>query len=292
MAQPPRLRPDSAAPERAPELRPAADVRSASIVPVAAAQSSAQPDAPSDVSPRVLLPTAMPTQDSMQAAVQPALRVSPEDLQLRVGDLPAVPSRADASVPLAAPAPAALPDPAQAMHASPTQSTSVRDAVAKLPGLRRLAKLVAPAPIAAITNLGGVAPSRSVSTRPLLTGHPLSIVNASGRKGATDAMRRRLVHLGWTAPRWAARDGAQASHTTLFYAQPYAAVAHALARTLRLAVHLANRSCGCGGLELVVGTDFLRRSAFADNLVPGLDDADGTASPTISKERDHVPAKA
>ena len=127
-----------------------------------------------------------------------------------------------------------------------------------------------------------------------LTGHPLSIVNASGRKGATDAMRRRLIDLGWTAPRWAAREGAGASHTTLFYAQPNVDVARALARTLQISIHLASRSCGCGGLELVVGTDFLHRSALTDDLERGRNDPGGVgvADPITSMEHDHVPAKA
>jgi tetratricopeptide (TPR) repeat protein len=126
-----------------------------------------------------------------------------------------------------------------------------------------------------------------------LTGHPLSIVNASGIKGATDAMRRRLIHLGWTAPRWAAREGAGASHTTLLYAQPNVDVARALVRTLRFSIHLASRSCGCGGLELVVGTDFLHRSALTDDLELDRNDPGGVgvADPTTSTERDHVPAK-
>jgi hypothetical protein len=160
------------------------------------------------------------------------------------------------------------------------------------PADARSAQFDAPTPIAASTDIGGFAPAHSVSGKPLLTGHPLSIVNASGRKGATDAMRRRLVHLGWTAPRWATRDGTHAERTTLFYAQPSAAAARALAHTLRFTVQLTNRSCGCGGLELVVGADFLRRSAFADNLESGRDDSGGTAKPAISKEHDHVPAKA
>jgi tetratricopeptide (TPR) repeat protein len=134
----------------------------------------------------------------------------------------------------------------------------------------------------------------SVQAAVKLTGNPLSIVNASGWKGATDAMRRRLIHLGWTAPRWAARESAGASHTTLFYAQPNVDVARALARTLRFSIHLASRSCGCGGLELVVGTDFLHRSALTYDLEPGRNDPGGVgiADPITSMEHDHVPAKA
>jgi hypothetical protein len=184
----------------------------------------------------------------------------------------------------------AEPKPTRVGQYRPDQITVARTPVA-LP----VAPLQTSVPIAVATDSNGPAPARATARVPLLTGHPLSIVNASGRKGATDAMRRRLMHLGWTAPRWAARDGADARQTTLFYARPYAGVARALARTLRFSIHLASRSCGCGGLELVVGKDFLRGSAFADNLEPGRNDsgeAGGTADPTKSKEHDHVPAKA
>jgi tetratricopeptide (TPR) repeat protein len=141
----------------------------------------------------------------------------------------------------------------------------------------------------------GLAPVRAAANMPLLTGHPLIIVNASGRKGATGAMRHRLVHLGWTAPRWAARDGADTEQTILFYARPHSAAARALVHTLRFRVHLAGRSCDCGGLELVVGKDFLRSGTLAANLESGQDDPGGasqSAIPTPSKEHHHVPAKA
>ena len=195
----------------------------------------------------------------------------------------AIPLRPDAAPPEPAPEPRAAPD---------LKSASFTPVAARLAAQRDAHS--GDAGLGAAPGLAELPAQHSTQTSVKLTGHPLSIVNASGRKGATDAMRRRLIHLGWTAPRWAARDGACTNLTTLVYAQPYADVARALARTLRFPIHLAGRSCGCGGLELVVGKDFLRRSAFADNLELGRNDpgGGGAADPTASKEHDHVPEKA
>lgn len=119
--------------------------------------------------------------------------------------------------------------------------------------------------------------------KPVLTGHPLAIVNASGKTHATEIMRRRLVKLGWTAPSSASRDAvAQRGDTVIFFGERNRAAARALARTLRIPVHLTARACHCGGLELVVGRDFLPRMSLA---------AAGDTTPNTKDDEKNVPAK-
>jgi hypothetical protein len=122
--------------------------------------------------------------------------------------------------------------------------------------------------------------------QPMLTGHPLVIVNASGQKAATERLRRRLAHLGWTVPRSSARDAAGQRATTLYYPQRILAAARGLARTLRISVLLAPRTCNCGGLELVIGADILNRIAQIEDL-----DNPGSAPSLRTKVKDHGPAK-
>jgi hypothetical protein len=90
-----------------------------------------------------------------------------------------------------------------------------------------------------------------------LTGHPLAIVNATGRGEMTEPVRRRLVQLGWSAPHWAETSRPSQRYTTIRYAASNAAVAHALARTLPFPVHLATCADRCKGIVLTMGTTFL-----------------------------------
>lgn len=126
------------------------------------------------------------------------------------------------------------------------------------------------------------------SPHPLLTGRPLVILNASGRKDATEGLRLRLVHLGWTAPRSSMRDTASQHLTSLYYPQRFLTAARGLARTLRLSVLLALRTCNCGGLELVVGADVLNRFVLPKD---GIKFGSAALPPTKAKRNDHGPAK-
>ena len=90
-----------------------------------------------------------------------------------------------------------------------------------------------------------------------LTGHPLAVVNATGRSDMAEPVRRRLVQLGWSAPHWAATEIPNQQYTTIRYAEPDAGVAHALARTLPFPVHLATCADHCKGIVLTVGTNYL-----------------------------------
>ena len=96
------------------------------------------------------------------------------------------------------------------------------------------------------------------ANRALLTGAPLTIVNASGKKGASEPVRLRLTSLGWTAPPWAMKDGGPQAATMIHYMPSNAIVAHALARTLPFPSQLVACSGQCGGLHLVLGRDVLK----------------------------------
>jgi hypothetical protein len=130
---------------------------------------------------------------------------------------------------------------------------------------------------------------------PLLTRHPLVIVNASGRKDATATMRRHLASLGWTIPLSASRDAGVRRYSMLYFAEPHIRTARALARTVRFNIRLAARACGCGGLELVVGEDLLPLFARArdaeigdEGFVNGLP----LMIPTKAEAHVHGPAKS
>lgn len=92
--------------------------------------------------------------------------------------------------------------------------------------------------------------------KPLLTGGPLMIVNASGQPGATEPVRRNLASKGWTAPRSAMSDGASQPDTTIRFALSNAIVARGLARTLPFPSRLLRCESQCG-LRLTLGRDFL-----------------------------------
>lgn len=91
--------------------------------------------------------------------------------------------------------------------------------------------------------------------KPILTGHPLELVDATGRDGAADGMRTRLSHLGWTIPLRPLRDDPETSMSLIYYPKNFRPAAEALARTLSWPVKLSARACDCG-LTLVIGKDF------------------------------------
>ncbi len=104
-------------------------------------------------------------------------------------------------------------------------------------------------------------PVATGTKKPLLTGHPLVIINASGRRGASEPVRQRLASRGWTAPRSSMSDGPQQTATTIRFASVNSTAAHALARTLPFSSHLVTCRNECAGLRLVLGREFLKPRA-------------------------------
>ncbi|HEV2365700.1 MAG TPA: LytR C-terminal domain-containing protein [Caulobacteraceae bacterium] len=86
-----------------------------------------------------------------------------------------------------------------------------------------------------------------------ITGHPLIMVDASGRADA-ERVRVRLARLGWSAPA-VAHNAPARPHTEIRFPAPDAAAARALARTLPGPVELAACDRTCAGVELWIGAD-------------------------------------
>jgi hypothetical protein len=126
-----------------------------------------------------------------------------------------------------------------------------------------LAPGMTPSEWPAPTNAGRVSPpilAKAVlrsNQGPVLTSHPLAVVNASGKKGASEPVRLRLKSLGWTAPLGASREEPTQRYSTIHYAQVNLIAAQALAHTLPFPVRLLACPGECGGLRLVVGSDYL-----------------------------------
>jgi len=91
----------------------------------------------------------------------------------------------------------------------------------------------------------------------LLIGRPLRIVDASGRQGATDPVHRSLAALGWSVSKLRPTSVTALKYTTVIYPLVNEPVAQALARTLPFPARLTLDACGCHGVQLVVGSDFL-----------------------------------
>ena len=93
-----------------------------------------------------------------------------------------------------------------------------------------------------------------LAASPFVTGHPLVVVNASGRTDGAEPTRQALALLGWSAPRSRMFDAPAAPRTTIRYAVVNSTSAKALARTLPSGAQLV--ACtSCVGLRLIVGTD-------------------------------------
>jgi tetratricopeptide (TPR) repeat protein len=86
-------------------------------------------------------------------------------------------------------------------------------------------------------------------------GHPLVIVDASGRPGGAEPVRTQLVRLGWSAPRSALRIARSELQTTIRYAPAGAVAARALARTLPKGARLVACADACAGVRLTIGAD-------------------------------------
>jgi LytR cell envelope-related transcriptional attenuator len=100
-------------------------------------------------------------------------------------------------------------------------------------------------------------PAHPAAKLVLTTGHPLHIVNASGRKNATDPVRKGLSALRWAVPYSSSEAAAAQPVTTVRYPRSSIIVAQGLAHTLPFPVRLTPNTCDCGAIELIVGADFL-----------------------------------
>ena len=93
-----------------------------------------------------------------------------------------------------------------------------------------------------------------------LTGHPLAIVDASGRNDMGKSVRTYLSGLGWSLAKDEGANLPARPQTTILYQETMVTAAKALARTLSLPMHLS-ASDSVQGLQLVLGND-----VSADNL--------------------------
>jgi hypothetical protein len=214
---------------------------------------------------------AVPTEPSpVRVVAQPSLPFPA--MSVALADLPSIAVDADTREEVAVRTPAPLP----AIHASiiPSYSNltvSFDVALAAEPAIYRptataanLTPVVATAPAAAANHGSGLAalihpaaPRVAETNRVRLLGRPLRIVNASGRDSATDPIRHGLSSLGWSISRLRPVFGGSLKVTTIVYPAGNASVARSLARTLPFRVQLKADPCGCHGVQLVVGSDFL-----------------------------------
>jgi hypothetical protein len=104
-------------------------------------------------------------------------------------------------------------------------------------------------------------PARALAV--LTTGHPLLLVNASGRPGGAEPLRIQLANLGWSAPRDQVTSAPAQARTTIRYPGPDAAAALALARTLPLHAQLVACDDNCVNIQLVLGRDALAQGGRA-----------------------------
>lgn len=136
---------------------------------------------------------------------------------------------------------------------STTNTTVVRPAVAAV-SMPRLRVAAAPPPRATIAPATPQVARRFAglvtSVRP-----PLRIINASGEIRRAEPIRSSLASLGWSAPRWAVMETRVQARSVIYYPASRVAVARALASTLPGTTRLVPCTNGCGGLQLVLGSD-------------------------------------
>jgi hypothetical protein len=82
------------------------------------------------------------------------------------------------------------------------------------------------------------------------------VVDASGRRGAGEAVRLALVHRGWSVITEASASPAPRSR--IVYADNDQHFAAALARTLTFKTDLENCGRACQGVQLVLGANAAR----------------------------------
>ncbi|HWA60446.1 MAG TPA: LytR C-terminal domain-containing protein [Caulobacteraceae bacterium] len=96
---------------------------------------------------------------------------------------------------------------------------------------------------------------------PAITGHALTIVDATGRTGAAEGVRLQLADKGWSAPRDQVRPGPVEARSSIVYPAADQRAAQALARSLARPVRLVACDDGCQGVRLVLGADWPLRPA-------------------------------
>jgi tetratricopeptide (TPR) repeat protein len=99
-----------------------------------------------------------------------------------------------------------------------------------------------------------IAPVLPATKAVFLTGHPLTIVDASGRGDTDKSVRTYLSGLGWSVAKSDAIKLPARPQTTIVYKESMITAAKALARTLSLPMHLS-ASDTVEGLQLVLGGD-------------------------------------
>lgn len=111
-----------------------------------------------------------------------------------------------------------------------------------------------------IPNVGGAShpadahvPAKSAGKPVFLTGHPLTIVDASGRSDTEAPVRAYLSGLGWSLAKDTSKLPAR-TETRIVYKDTMVTAAKALARTLSLPMRLT-ASDSVEGLQLVLGGD-------------------------------------
>lgn len=141
-------------------------------------------------------------------------------------------------------------------------STALQDRAA-LPVLAQL-QPSGPAPVLqlaaatpSVIRLDFASASTVLQTLPGLTGRPVEVANASGRKGAGELVRAQLARQGWSAPKSFAFEAAEAPTTTISYPPRSSMVAQALARTLPRGIQLVDCGGACEGIRLTLGADSL-----------------------------------
>ncbi len=98
-----------------------------------------------------------------------------------------------------------------------------------------------------------------------LTGHPLKIVDASGRGDTDKSVRTYLSGLGWSVAKDDAAKLPARPQTTIVYKESMITAAKALARTLSLPMHLS-ASDDVEGLQLILGGDVSADALTAKSL--------------------------
>jgi hypothetical protein len=107
--------------------------------------------------------------------------------------------------------------------------------------------------LAAVEKSGISTPS--VNRKVVTIGHPLKIMNASGRADGAAVLSRRLSILGWTVR--PSETGYSLSATTLFYPIQNKIAAQAMQHTLPFAVRLVPDLAPGAAMRLVIGRDYL-----------------------------------
>jgi tetratricopeptide (TPR) repeat protein len=228
-------------------LKPQAAPPQLASIDAQPAKSNLQAEA-TESAPAALTQKPLHVADSQPAPARPIL--SPPELPAaQVAALNR--AKTDSTAPLPSRLPS--PRPGQALAAA-ARHTSAPVIKANLPTSHAIPLIDTPRNTAQLPTLSAI--STKEAKKVILTGHPLVIINASSRPSAVDLIRSNLAALGWTLSRSSAVAAHSASYTTLLYPKASLGAARGLARTLPFPLRLTANSCDCGGLALVIGSDF------------------------------------